>query len=69
MLDPTHYTTEDIATMRVFPNIEIITPCDEISTKKLVDEMLNKEKFRFIRLDRDVVKEIYILMKVKLILK
>ena len=40
---PTHYTTEDIATMRVFPNIEIITPCDEISTKKLVDEMLNKE--------------------------
>lgn len=56
---PTHYTTEDIATMRVFPNIEIITPCDEISTKKLVDEMINKEKFRFIRLDRDVVKEIY----------
>ena len=30
---PTHYTTEDIATMRAFPNIEIITPCDEISTK------------------------------------
>ena len=56
---PTHYTTEDIATMRVFPNIEIITPCDKISTKKLVDEMLNKEKFRFIRLDRDVVKDIY----------
>lgn len=56
---PTHYTTEDIATMRVFPNIEIITPCDETSTKKIVNEIAKEDKFRFIRLDRDVVKKIY----------
>lgn len=56
---PTHYTTEDIATMRVFPNIEIITPCDEISTKKLVSYIFKENKFRFIRLDRDVVEKIY----------
>jgi transketolase len=56
---PTHYTTEDIATMRVFPNIEILTPCDEISTKKLVDEIFSKQKFRFIRLDRDIVSDVY----------
>ena len=56
---PTHYTTEDIATMRVFPNIEIITPCDEISTRKLVDYIFKENKFRFIRLDRDVVNKIY----------
>ena len=46
---PTHYTTEDIATMRAFPNIEIITPADEISTKKIALECINNPKFRFIR--------------------
>jgi transketolase len=56
---PTHYATEDIAIMRVFPNIEIITPCDETSTKKIVNEIAKEDKFRFIRLDRDVVKKIY----------
>jgi|TARA_B100001964_G_scaffold244885_1_gene328648 transketolase len=56
---PTHYTTEDIATMRVFPNIEIITPSDEMTTKKLVKYMFNEDKFRFIRLDRDVLPAIY----------
>lgn len=56
---PTHYTTEDIATMRVFPNIEILTPCDEISTKALVDYVMINKKFRFIRLDRDALPIIY----------
>jgi transketolase len=56
---PTHYTTEDIAIMRVFPNIEIITPCDEISTKKTAKYILKKNKFRFIRLDRDALPPIY----------
>jgi transketolase len=56
---PTHYTTEDIATMRVFPDIEIITAADEVFTKKLVTYCLNKDKFRFIRLDRDALPIIY----------
>lgn len=56
---PTHYTTEDIATMRVFPNIEIITPCDEISTKKIANLCLENPKFRFIRLDREALPPIY----------
>jgi len=56
---PTHYTTEDIATMRVFPNIEILTPCDELSTKKIVSHIFKKQAFRFIRLDRDVLPKIY----------
>lgn len=56
---PTHYTTEDLATMRVFPNIEILTSADEIFTKKLVDYIFKKEKFRFIRLDRDALPIIY----------
>lgn len=56
---PTHYTTEDIATMRVFPNIEILTPCDEISTREMTIECIKNPKFRFLRLDRDALPEIY----------
>ena len=56
---PTHYTTEDIATMRAFPNIEIITPADEISTKKIALECINNPKFRFIRLDREALPPVY----------
>lgn len=56
---PTHYTTEDLATMRVFPNIEIFTPCDEVSTNNIADHCLNNDGFRFIRLDRDALPKIY----------
>jgi transketolase len=56
---PTHYTTEDIATMRPFPNIEIITPADAYSTKIIASYCAEKPKFRFIRLDRDVLPGIY----------
>ncbi len=56
---PTHYTTEDIATMRAFPNIEIITPCDELSTKKVASLCVEEPKFRFIRLDREALPPIY----------
>lgn len=57
---PTHYTTEDIATMRVFPNIEILTPSDEISTEKIADYCVKKNGFRFIRLDRDALPQVYL---------
>ncbi len=56
---PTHYTTEDIATMRVFPNIEILTPSDEISTIEIANHCITKKGFRFIRLDRDALPSIY----------
>jgi transketolase len=56
---PTHYTTEDIATMRPFPNIEIITPADAYSTKVIAEDVAKKAKFRFVRLDRDILPDIY----------
>ena len=56
---PTHYSTEDIATMRVFPNIEILTPADAHSTKVIARECSKKSKFRFLRLDRDILPNIY----------
>mgnify|MGYP003952857523 CR=1 FL=1 len=56
---PTHYTTEDISTMRAFPNIEIITPCDELSTRVVALKCVTDPKFRFIRLDREALPAIY----------
>ena len=56
---PTHYTTEDIATMRVFPNIEILTPSDKYSTIQMINLCLNKPRFRFLRIDRDILTDIY----------
>ena len=56
---PTHYTTEDIATMRVFPNIEILTPSDELSTNIIANHCIQQDGFRFIRLDRDALPEVY----------
>ena len=41
---PTHYTTEDISTMRVFPNIEILTPADAYSTKVITQECMKKNQ-------------------------
>jgi len=56
---PTHYTTEDIATMRVFPNIEILTPSDVPSMTAIIKDILKKPRFIFLRLDRDVLPNIY----------
>ncbi len=56
---PTHYSTEDIATMRVFPNVEILTPSDRFSTIEMVKLCLKRPKFRFLRIDRDVLPDIY----------
>tara|TARA_B100000886_G_C20426272_1_gene494207 strand:- start:2144 stop:3115 length:972 start_codon:yes stop_codon:yes gene_type:complete len=56
---PTHYTTEDIACMRSLSNIEILTPCDNTSAKKMVLECIKNPKFRFIRLDREILKDVY----------
>ena len=56
---PTHYTTEDISTMRVFPNIEILTPTDTISTNIIAKHCVSERGFRFIRLDRDSLPDVY----------
>lgn len=34
-LGPTHHGTEDIAVMRVLPNLTIFSPCDPLETKKI----------------------------------
>ena len=39
---PTHYSTEDICIMKVFPNITIYTPSDDFSSSVITDKIIKK---------------------------
>lgn len=49
----THQALEDIALMRVMPNMVVIVPTDAIETKKAVVEAAKNEKPTYIRFARD----------------
>jgi transketolase len=50
----THQALEDIALMRVVPNMIVIVPCDAIETKKAVIEAARNGKPTYIRFAREV---------------
>tara|TARA_B100000686_G_C16524815_1_gene829135 strand:- start:15 stop:938 length:924 start_codon:yes stop_codon:yes gene_type:complete len=56
---PTHYTTEDVACMRSLVNLEVYSPSDEISTKKIATLSLEKPKLRIIRLERHALPKVH----------
>ena len=49
----THQALEDIAIMRVLPNMIVITPCDSIEAKKATLALAKLKKPAYIRLARD----------------
>ncbi len=49
----THQMLEDLAIMRVMPNMTVIAPCDAIETKKAVLEAVKIEKPVYIRFSRE----------------
>lgn len=49
----THQALEDIALMRVLPNMIVIVPCDAIETKKAVIEAVGNGKPTYIRFTRN----------------
>ena len=55
---PTHYATEDFACYRAIVGSSIYTPSDVPTTKLIAKEILEKPKFSYIRLDRDVLPNI-----------
>ena len=55
---PTHYSTEDFACFRAIVGSSIYTPADALSAKLIAKEMLEKPKFSYIRLDRDILPKI-----------
>ncbi len=56
---PTHYSTEDICIMKVFPNITIYTPSDDFSSSVITDKIIKKNHFTYLRLDRDALPNLY----------
>lgn len=55
----THQCIEDIALMNVIPQMTIFCPSDEYSTKKILNECLNINGPKYIRLGRSDVESVY----------
>lgn len=49
----THQALEDIALMRVIPNMDVISPCDSIEAKKAVLAFIKTKKPVYLRLARE----------------
>ncbi|MDP1625081.1 MAG: transketolase C-terminal domain-containing protein [bacterium] len=49
----THQATEDIALMRVLPNMDVIVPCDSIEARKATIALAKSGKPAYIRLGRE----------------
>jgi transketolase len=56
---PTHQCIEDIALMRQIPGMCVLVPCDETSTKKILDKCLEYVGPKYIRLGRNNAEDIY----------
>ena len=49
----THQALEDIALMRVMPNMEVISPCDSLEAKRATLELAKSKKPAYLRLARE----------------
>lgn len=56
---PTHQCIEDVALMNVIPTMKVLSPADDISTKKILSKCMNEEGPKYIRLGRSDVEDIY----------
>lgn len=56
---PTHYATEDLSCMRSLANIEILSPSDTQSTRECARLTYRKPSFRYVRLDRKHLPDVY----------
>lgn len=56
---PTHQCIEDVALMNVIPTMKVLSPADDISTKKILKMCINEEGPKYIRLGRSDVEDVY----------
>jgi transketolase len=56
---PTHYATEDIACMRAIVGLEVVSPCDEVSTRMVARQTIERPRLRIIRMERNALPSIY----------
>ena len=55
---PTHYANEDFSTIRSILGNEIYTPSCNSQTKYVVKKLLSRPIFSYVRLDRNILKEL-----------
>lgn len=56
---PTHYSIEDIATMRSLAGMEILSPSDTESCRVAARQTYKEPKLRYLRLDRKFLPDVY----------
>lgn len=56
---PTHHSTEDIAVMRVLPNMTILSPSDSIMAAEFAEMSCHMKGPNYVRLDREILPLIY----------
>lgn len=56
---PTHHSTEDIAIMRVLPNMTILSPSDSVMAAKSAEMSCKMAGPNYVRLDREILPPIY----------
>ena len=54
-----HQAIEDIALMRVIPEMEVYVPCDEKETRAVLDYIVKTKKPTYVRLGRASVEDVY----------
>ena len=55
----THQCVEDIALMNVVPNMKVMCPADDVSTKKILDICLKEKGPKYVRLGRNKAIDVY----------
>ncbi len=56
---PTHQCIEDVALMNVIPTMKVLSPADDISTKKILKLCTMEDGPKYVRLGRSDVEDIY----------
>lgn len=51
-LGPTHHSFEDIAIMRVLPNMQVVCPADSLELEALMPQMLEVEQSTYLRIGK-----------------
>lgn len=54
-----HQSIEDIALMRVIPNMAVWSPCDDVETRWMIEEAVRYQGPVYIRLTRPAVEDVY----------
>ena len=58
-LGTTHHSIEDIATLRGFPNLQIVCPADSLELKKIIPEIIKSTKPTYLRIGKKNEKNVY----------